>query len=77
MALSPDGRILAVIGAHAHNIVLLRDADTLAPLQTLAGRILVHAIAFDDVLEIAKSRVTRSLTDAECRTYLHIPACPT
>jgi hypothetical protein len=41
------------------------------------GRILVHAIAFDDVLEIAKGRVTRSLTDAECRTYLHVPACPT
>jgi len=40
-------------------------------------RILVHAIAFDDVLEIAKGRVTRSLTDAECRTYLHVPACPT
>jgi len=41
------------------------------------GRILVHAIAFDDVLEIAKGRVTRSLTDAECRTYLHLRVCPT
>jgi WD40 repeat protein len=41
------------------------------------GRILVHAIAFDDVLEIAKGRVTRSLTDAECRTYLHLRVCAT
>jgi hypothetical protein len=41
------------------------------------GRILVHAIAFDDVLETAKGHVTRSLTDAECRTYLHVPTCPT
>ena len=41
------------------------------------GRILVHAIAFEDVIEIAKERVTRSLTDVECRTYLHVPACPT
>lgn len=41
------------------------------------GRILVHAIAFEDVLEIAKGRVTRSLTDEECRTYLHVPTCPT
>ena len=41
------------------------------------GRILVHAIAFEDVLEIAKGRLTRSLTDAECRTYLHVPTCPT
>jgi DNA-binding SARP family transcriptional activator/WD40 repeat protein len=140
--LSPDGRVLAVVGGPAQNVVLLRDADTLAPLDTLEhrvrvfqvtfstdgtrivtssddgmvrvwntetgelifttpdepselegavfsqdgsriaavysdGRILVHAIAFHDVLEIAKSRVTRSLTDAECRTYLHIPACST
>ena len=41
------------------------------------GRILVHAIAFEDVLEIAKGRVTRSLTDVECRAYLHVPTCPT
>jgi WD40 repeat protein len=141
-ALSPDGRVLAVVGGPEQNVVSLRDADTLAPLVTLEhrarvgqvwfspdntrivtssddgaarvwnahtgeliftsldepsgvdfaffssdgskimllysdGRILVHAIAFDDVLEIAKGRVTRSLTDAECRTYLHVPACPT
>jgi DNA-binding SARP family transcriptional activator/WD40 repeat protein len=141
-ALSPDGRVLAVVGGPEQNVVSLRDADTLAPLVTLQhrarvrqvwfspdgtrivttnsdgaarvwnahtgeliftsldepsevafaffgsdrskimllysdGRILVHAIAFDDVLEIAKGRVTRSLTDAECRTYLHVPACPT
>jgi DNA-binding SARP family transcriptional activator/WD40 repeat protein len=142
MALSPDGKILAVVGSHGRNLVLLMDADTVAPLDTLEhreqvfqvtfstdgtriatssddgaarvwnaqtgkliftspdepnnlvgaafsqdgsriamfysdGRILVHAIAFDDVLETAKGRVTRSLTDAECRTYLHVPACPT
>jgi DNA-binding SARP family transcriptional activator/WD40 repeat protein len=141
-ALSPDGRVLAVVGGPEQNVVSLRDADTLGPLVTLKhkarvrqvwfspdstrivtsssdgaarvwnahtgeliftsldeptnvafaffssdrskimllysdGRILVHAIAFDDVLEIAKGRVTRSLTNAECRTYLHVPACPT
>ena len=142
MALSPDGKILALVGSPARNLVLLRDADTLAPLDTLEqraavfqvtfstdgtrivtssddgaarvwnaqtgrliftspdepsdllgaafsqdgsriamfysdGRILVHAIAFEDVLEIAKERVTRSLTNAECRTYLHVSVCPT
>jgi WD40 repeat protein len=141
-ALSPDGRVLALGGGPQQNVILLRDADTLAPLDRLEhrvrvfqvtfsldgtrivtssddgaariwnaqtgeliftsldetsdlkgavfsqdgsrialfysdGRILVHAIAFDDVLEIAKGRVTRSLTDAECRTYLHVAACPT
>jgi hypothetical protein len=41
------------------------------------GRIVVHAIALEDVIEIAKGRVTRSLTDAECRRYLHVQTCPT
>jgi DNA-binding SARP family transcriptional activator/tRNA A-37 threonylcarbamoyl transferase component Bud32 len=41
------------------------------------GRIVMHAIALEDVIEIAKGRVTRSLTDAECRRYLHVQTCPT
>jgi WD40 repeat protein/tetratricopeptide (TPR) repeat protein len=40
------------------------------------GRIIVYPIALDDAIEIARSRVTRSLTDEECRTYLHVPTCP-
>jgi len=141
-ALSPDGRVLAMAEGPEQRVVVLRDADTLAPLVALKhksrvrqvwfspdsgrimtsseegaarvwnantgelifrsldepsdlefaflssdgskivlfytdGRILVHAIAFEDVLEIARGRVTRSLTDVECRTYLHVPACPT
>ena len=27
-------------------------------------------------LEIARHNVTRSLTDEECRQYLHVEACP-
>lgn len=30
----------------------------------------------DELLEIARSRVTRDLTDEECQTYLHVDACP-
>ena len=29
-----------------------------------------------ELLEIARSRVTRDLTDEECRTYLHVDECP-
>jgi hypothetical protein len=39
------------------------------------GRIIVHAIALDDVIDIARARVTRGLTDDECRTYLHVATC--
>jgi serine/threonine protein kinase/WD40 repeat protein/DNA-binding winged helix-turn-helix (wHTH) protein len=41
------------------------------------GRILSHPFALDDAIEIARSRITGSFTEAECRTYLHVASCPT
>lgn len=41
------------------------------------GMIISHAIALDDAIEIARSRVTRSFTEPECRIYLHVASCPT
>jgi DNA-binding SARP family transcriptional activator/WD40 repeat protein len=40
------------------------------------GRIVVYPIALEDAIEIARSRLTRGLTDQECRRYLHVPSCP-
>jgi DNA-binding SARP family transcriptional activator/WD40 repeat protein len=40
------------------------------------GRILGYPIAFEEAIAMARSRVTRSLTDEECRQYLHVPGCP-
>ena len=37
---------------------------------------LVMTVDVDELLEIARSRVTRDLTDEECQTYLHVDACP-
>ena len=36
----------------------------------------VWALDIDDLLEIARSEVTRALTEEECRQYLHVEACP-
>jgi WD40 repeat protein/class 3 adenylate cyclase len=36
----------------------------------------VFAIDIDELIEIAESRVTRPLNDAECQRYLHVPTCP-
>jgi WD40 repeat protein len=36
----------------------------------------VFAINIEDLVEIAESRVTRTLTDAECQRYLHVAECP-
>jgi DNA-binding SARP family transcriptional activator/WD40 repeat protein len=38
------------------------------------GRILVYPIALSDAIEIARSRVTRSLTPEECQRY-HVTSC--
>jgi WD40 repeat protein len=35
----------------------------------------VWALDIDDLLEIARQNVTRSLSDDECRQYLHVAAC--
>ncbi|MEP7041086.1 MAG: adenylate/guanylate cyclase domain-containing protein [Chloroflexota bacterium] len=36
----------------------------------------VFAIDIHDLIEIAESKVTRPLNDAECQRYLHLSACP-
>ena len=37
----------------------------------------VWALDIDDLIEIAQQNVTRTLTDLECRQYLHVDECPT
>jgi WD40 repeat protein len=41
------------------------------------GTVRVLALDIDDVLNLARSRLTRSWTQAECETYLHLDTCPT
>ena len=36
----------------------------------------IWALDIDDLLEIAREQVKRSLTDEECRRYLHVDRCP-
>jgi WD40 repeat protein len=40
------------------------------------GKVRVWALDIADLLEIARQKVTRSLTDEECRQYLHQEPCP-
>jgi len=41
-----------------------------------AGEIRVWALDIDDLLEIARRELTRSLTDEECLQFLHVARCP-
>jgi WD40 repeat protein/DNA-binding SARP family transcriptional activator len=40
------------------------------------GVVRVWALDLDDLVEIAERELTRDLTDAECRQYLHVDRCP-
>ena len=51
-----------------------------APHVTLLGdsgrRLMTYTLDVEELLEIAEDRVARSLTDAECQTFLHVDTCP-
>ncbi|HSS94728.1 MAG TPA: hypothetical protein VLR46_12190 [Candidatus Dormibacteraeota bacterium] len=40
------------------------------------GKIRIWALDLDDLIALARHRLTRSLTTAECLQYLHQTACP-
>ncbi len=41
-----------------------------------SGAVFVYAVHLDDLLALARSRLTRSLTQAECQRFLHVEDCP-
>ncbi len=40
------------------------------------GTLRVYVLSIRDLERVARSRLTRGLTDQECRQYLHLSACP-
>jgi WD40 repeat protein len=40
------------------------------------GLVRIYAVSLEDIIAIAKSRLTRELTTDECRKYLHAETCP-
>jgi WD40 repeat protein len=51
-----------------------RDGMKLASA-SIDGTVRIWALDIDDLLEVAEHEVTRSLTDEECRQYLHVDQC--
>jgi WD40 repeat protein len=51
------------------------DGSKLASVSA-GGTVRVWALDLDDLVEIASGQVTRTLTDDECRQYLHVDRCP-
>ena len=40
------------------------------------GLVRVWALDLDELIAIATDRLTRTLTEDECRQYLHVERCP-
>ncbi|MGD2145497.1 MAG: helix-turn-helix domain-containing protein [Anaerolineae bacterium] len=40
------------------------------------GSVRTYTLQLDELIELADARVTRALTDAECRKFLHVDTCP-
>ena len=40
------------------------------------GTVRLFVLPIEELVELARSRLTRSLTDAECQLYLHAASCP-
>ena len=58
-----------------HDVVFSPDGTRLAGID-YDGVVRVWALDLDDLVAIATERVTRNLTDDECRQYLHLERCP-
>ena len=41
------------------------------------GLVRVWALDLDELIAIATDRLTRTLTEDECRQFLHVERCPT
>jgi len=69
----PDQVLVAHDGVMA--VAFSPDGSRLASFDE-RGLIRVWAVDLDDLMRIAQREVTRSLTDEECRRYLHVDVCP-
>ncbi|MEX2554736.1 MAG: AAA family ATPase [Actinomycetota bacterium] len=71
------GREMLTLFGHSRgvqNVAFSRDGKLLAT-QSGDGTVALHLLPIDELRRLARDRVTRGLTDAECRQYLHVPSC--
>ncbi|HKA69804.1 MAG TPA: BTAD domain-containing putative transcriptional regulator [Actinomycetes bacterium] len=72
------GRQILILRGHScgvTGVAFSPDGTELASESNCDG-VRVWALDIDDLLEIARQQVTRSLTSEECRQYLHLDRCP-
>jgi WD40 repeat protein/DNA-binding SARP family transcriptional activator len=72
------GATQLVLRGHQAPVWQVRFSPDGSKLASIAqdGTVRVWALRPDDLIEIAHDKVTRELSDLECREYLHLEACP-
>jgi WD40 repeat protein/DNA-binding SARP family transcriptional activator len=61
--------------ANVYSVSFSPDGTHLATAGT-DGTARIYTLRIEDLVEVARSRVTRTLTTEECRKYLHLEQCP-
>jgi WD40 repeat protein len=72
------GRELLTLPGHvagAFRVSFAPDGSRLA-VSGEDGTVRIYVLDIDELMDLARSRLTRPLTDAECRQYLHVSSCP-
>ncbi len=70
-----SGWCSGVTGRQVVHVVFGPDGSTLTSVSE-DGIVRVWALDLDDLIGIADERLTRELSDDECRQYLHLERCP-
>jgi WD40 repeat protein len=73
-----SGEQLLVLRGHYTSVTSLAFSPDGSRLASVGGEgvVRVWALELDDLVEIAERELTRTLTDGECRQYLHVDRCP-
>jgi WD40 repeat protein len=69
---------IRVPGAEISGVAFAPDGGFLAASVTdgTIGTVRVWVLGLEDLVEVARARVTRPLADEECRRFLHLERCP-
>lgn len=73
---SPDSSLFATWGLIDRHIRIWRTEDGQLVAEGPDGTLRIYTLDHDELVQIAKTRLTRGFTEDECATY-HIDPCPT
>ena len=73
-----DGERLFVLGHQPDAILSLAvsSGGKFLAASDAGGAVRIYVLPIDDLLALARSRLTRDMSDEECRRYLHTDRCP-